>query len=293
MTLNQLLYFYKAAELEHFNLAADHLHISEPSLSRSIRSLEQELGVSLFEKRGRNITLTKAGQIFLEHAELILNDINQAQRKMHELATDGGHINIGYVAPLAREFLPKLVRNFSIHDENKNVVFDFFEGYTDQLIDGLKKRKYDLIFCSYEEHEDDIEFVSVIQQEMVVIVAKGHPLANKDVIDFEDFCKYPVLTYDRTSGLGKESRDYFNQHSQKAKISYGFPDEASIASFVAENFGIALVADVHEIHRDDIVIKKLSEKEAFSHNCYMGYLRGVYQLPAITRLIQFIITSTH
>lgn len=64
MTLNQLLYFYKAAELEHFNLAADHLHISEPSLSRSIRSLEQELGVSLFEKRGRNITLTKAGQIF-------------------------------------------------------------------------------------------------------------------------------------------------------------------------------------------------------------------------------------
>lgn len=70
---------------------------------------------------------------------------------MHELATDGGHINIGYVSPLAREFLPKLVRNFSVHDENKNVVFDFFEGYTDQLVDGLKKRKYDLIFGSYEK----------------------------------------------------------------------------------------------------------------------------------------------
>lgn len=291
MTLNQLLYFFRAAELEHFNSAADSLHISEPSLSRSIRSLEQELGVSLFEKRGRNVTLTKAGQIFLEHVEIILNDIEQAQRKMREIATDGGHINIGYVAPLAREFLPKLVRTFSNQEDNSHVVFDFFEGYTDQLVEGLKNRKYDLIFGSYEANEPDIEFVSVIQQEMVVIVSKNHPLANEEFVDHKAFTEYPVLTYDKTSGLGKESMEYFMKHDIKANISYGFPDEASISSFVAENFGIALVADVHEIHRPDIVIKKLVPEESFTHSCYMGYLRGVYQLPAITRLIQFIVSS--
>ena len=65
MTLNQLSYFYQAAVLEHFNQAAEKMNITEPSLSRSIAALEDELGVTLFEKRGRNVILTKAGEIFL------------------------------------------------------------------------------------------------------------------------------------------------------------------------------------------------------------------------------------
>ena len=64
MTLNQLGYFYQAAVLQHFNQAAEKMNISEPSLSRSIAALEDELGVTLFEKRGRNVILTKAGEIF-------------------------------------------------------------------------------------------------------------------------------------------------------------------------------------------------------------------------------------
>ena len=75
MTLNQLGYFYQAAVLQHFNQAAEKINISEPSLSRSITALENELGVTLFEKRGRNVTLTKAGEIFLEHVTQILDDV--------------------------------------------------------------------------------------------------------------------------------------------------------------------------------------------------------------------------
>ena len=79
MTLNQLGYFYQAAVLQHFNQAAEKMNISEPSLSRSISSLEDELGVTLFEKRGRNVILTKAGEIFLEHATQILDDVKRAE----------------------------------------------------------------------------------------------------------------------------------------------------------------------------------------------------------------------
>ena len=89
MTLNQLGYFYQAAVLQHFNQAAEKMNISEPSLSRSISSLEDELGVTLFEKRGRNVILTKAGEIFLEHATQILDDVKRAENKMHHLATVG------------------------------------------------------------------------------------------------------------------------------------------------------------------------------------------------------------
>ena len=103
MTLNQLGYFYQAAVLQHFNQAAEKINISEPSLSRSITALENELGVTLFEKRGRNVTLTKAGEIFLEHVTQILDDVTRASNKMQQIATNGGHIDIAYVSPAGQE----------------------------------------------------------------------------------------------------------------------------------------------------------------------------------------------
>ena len=90
MTLNQILYFQKVARLENYHYAAEELYVSQPSLSRSMASLENELGVALFEKKGRGVNLTKAGKLFLEYAERILEDCKIATDKMQELASDGG-----------------------------------------------------------------------------------------------------------------------------------------------------------------------------------------------------------
>ena len=150
MTLNQLSYFYQAAVLEHFNQAAEKMNITEPSLSRSIAALEDELGVTLFEKRGRNVILTKAGEIFLEHVSTILDDVKRAENKMHQIATDGGHIDIAYVSPLAKVFIPTIVRSFLTEKENKNITFNFFQDITSVNIDGLKKGRY--LFCNRDTH---------------------------------------------------------------------------------------------------------------------------------------------
>lgn len=187
MTLNQLGYFYQAAVLQHFNQAAEKMNISEPSLSRSISSLEDELGVTLFEKRGRNVILTKAGEIFLEHATQILDDVKRAENKMHHLATDGGHIDIAYVSPLAREYIPRTVRNFLSLEQNKNITFNFNQDITSANIEGLKKGAYDLIFGSYSANEPNIEFVPIIKQEIVAILPTGHPLSRKEALQAADF----------------------------------------------------------------------------------------------------------
>ncbi len=287
MTLNQLEYFHRAATLQHFNLAAESLHISQPSLSRSMNALEQELGVTLFEKKGRNIVLTKAGQAFLIYVEDILNEIHHAKTKMSEIANNGGHIDIGYVSPLAHKYLPETIRAFMQNEDNNNVEFSFYKGYTKHLIEGLKEHRYDIIFCANVPKEDSIQLVPIIEQEMVVIMPKGHPLCNVEYVDHTDFNRFPILGYDNTSGLGIGTKEYFESYSIK-DISFEFPDESSIASFVSQNFGIALVADVYEIHRDDIVIKKLVPEERFTHKIYMGYEKNVYMIPAVQRLIQFI-----
>lgn len=89
MTLNQILYFQKIANLENYHQAAEELYISQPSLSRSMASLENELGVTLFEKEGRGVTLTKAGRMFLEYADRILTDCHIAVGKMREISMNG------------------------------------------------------------------------------------------------------------------------------------------------------------------------------------------------------------
>ena len=109
MTLNQILYFQRVARLENYHQAAEELYISQPSLSRSMAALESELGVALFEKKGRGVTLTKAGKLFLEHADRIAGDCDVAVGKMQELSSDGGKIDIGYIFPLAGHYIPHKV----------------------------------------------------------------------------------------------------------------------------------------------------------------------------------------
>ena len=288
MTLNQLGYFYQAAVLQHFNQAAEKMNISEPSLSRSISSLEDELGVPLFEKRGRNVILTKEGEIFLEHATQILDDVKRAENKMHHLATDGGHIDIAYVSPLAREYIPRTVRNFLSLEQNKNITFNFNQDITSVNIEGLKKGAYDLIFGSYSANEPNIEFVPIIKQEIVAILPAGHPLSRKEALQAADFADYQVLGYNRHSGLGKYTRSFFKEHGIAPNFICESPDENGIASLVAQGFGIALVADVDTIYRDEICIRPLISSESFSHTVYMGYMRGKYQLPAVQRFIAFV-----
>ena len=237
--------------------------------------------------------LTKAGKIFLEHVTQILDDVTRASNKMQQIATNGGHIDIAYVSPLAREFIPNTVRSFLSLEQNKNITFHFFQDITSMNIEGLKKGSYDLIFGSYSANEPNIEFIPIIKQDLVAILPIGHPLCKKDEIEAGDFQKYPVLGYARHSGLGKYTRNFFKEHGVLPNFICESPDENGIASLVAKDFGIALVADVDTIHRDDICIRPLISQETFSHTVYMGYMRGKYQLPAVQRFIQFVRRMYH
>ena len=292
MTLNQLMYFYEAARLQHFNQAAEKLHISEPSLSRSINSLESELGVVLFERTGRNVVLTKTGDVFFEHAEKILNEIHLAERKMQQLSGTGGHIDLAYVAPLADSFIPNVCRAFLLEEKNKEVTFNFHQGVTPKNIEGLKSGNFDIIFGSFVKDEPNIKFIPILQQELVAIVPKGHPLELCETVDAAVFAEYPVLNYTRGSGLGRLTHDFFMQNKIQPEFICESPDENGIASLVAANFGIALVADVDSIHRDDVIIKKLSNEYSVSHTVYMAYMKGRYQMPAVKRMIDYILVHS-
>ena len=154
MNLNQLYYFATLAQVEHYTKAAEMLSITQPSLSHAISMLEQELGTTLFEKRGRNVALTKYGKVFREYVQESLSILDSGVKKMKALTSEtSGMIDLAYIYTLGSVFVPQLVGGFLNQHEGWDVEFHFHAGSTTDIIKGLKEEKYDLALCSGKEDE--------------------------------------------------------------------------------------------------------------------------------------------
>ena len=266
MTLNQILYFQKVARLENYHQAAEELYISQPSLSRSMAALENELGVTLFEKKGRGVELTKAGKLFLEHADRIVADCSVAVDKMQELSSDGGKIDIGYIFPLAGHYIPHKVRKFLDMEKNKNVVFNFWQNHTPAIEKKVRSGELDVGFGGFLQ-KDDMEFFPLINQELV---------------------NYPVIGYDRESWMGTYAKHLYKKYQVEPNTIVECPDEYSIVALVRENFGIALMPRTDILARaEGINIHKLENLQVY-RQIFMFWMKDRYRLPAVERFIQYM-----
>ena len=291
MTLNQLKYFQAVSRTLNFRAAAEGLYISQPSLSRSIDSLEQELGVVLFERAGRGISLTGSGRLFLEYTNRILAECEIAVYKMKELSTTGGRIDIGYVFPLANYYIPHKVRSFLDTPGNEHVTFGFTQNRTSSIIRDLKNGTLDVGFCAYSENEEELEFVPILKQEMVIITSFEHPLADRDNLSIRELANYPVIGYDRISGLGGYTNRLYKNVGIKPEIVCECSDENSIQALVREQFGIALVARVDILNEKYLKIHHVSDADLV-HYVNVVWLKNHYLMPATKRFIDFMISGS-
>ncbi len=290
MTLNQILYFQKVARYENYHHAAEELYVSQPSLSRSMASLESELGVTLFEKVGRGVTLTKAGKLFLEYVDRIVEDCNVAMDKMQELSSDGGKIDIGYVFPLAGYYVPQKVRSFLNQEENSSVVFNFWQNHTPAIEKKVRSGELDIGLGGYLKRED-MEFVPLLYQELVIITPKDHPLKDADAIPLGEMGKYPVIGYDPESWMGTYTKRLFKKYHVTPNLIAECPDEYSIIAMVRENFGIALMPSTDILARaDGITIHKI-ENLTIYRQIFMFWMKERYHLPAVERFIRYMKTQ--
>ncbi len=179
MNLFHLRYFVKLAYTKHYTRAAEELCITQPSLSHAINQLENELGLPLFERTGRNTELTRFGVQFLETAEAALAALDSGVDELKREARGEGLIRLGFLRTLGVEFVPKLARGFLDRNPGRDIRFTFSTGtgLTNDLLNGLKERKYDLVFASKPPDDEDFEAVAVERQDIVMIVPRSHPLA--------------------------------------------------------------------------------------------------------------------
>ena len=155
MNLYHLRYFSTLAHIEHYTKAADILAITQPSLSYAISTLEEELGVKLFEKNGRNVTLTKYGKVFLNDVEEVLNRLDSSVNSLKLAGKGEGCIDVAFLRTLGIDFLPKIMRGFLAANPTKKIDFNLYcdKVLTADILNGLKEKKYDLGFCSMIDNE--------------------------------------------------------------------------------------------------------------------------------------------
>ena len=140
MNLNQLQYFKILAQEEHYTRAAQMLSITQPSLSHAIAQLEEELGTRLFEKKGRNIVLTRYGKLFLPYVEESLKVLEEGVQRTRELnGSKEGIIHLAYIYTMGSNFTPKMVRNFLDAYPDYHIDFHFTVGTTGDILAGLKE----------------------------------------------------------------------------------------------------------------------------------------------------------
>ncbi|WP_195244919.1 LysR family transcriptional regulator [Clostridium celatum] len=282
MNLNHLNYFRVLAKLEHYTQAAEELSITQPSLSHAMASLEKDLGTYLFEKQGRNIKLTKYGKIYFEYVDRALSELEKGEKKLRELTNvSTGTVELGYIYTLGPNFVPQLIKNFSLVEENKNIKFSFGQGTTKTLIEGLKSEKFDMVFCSFVENEPDIEFVPIAHEELVLIVSNDHPLSNKESIDLMEVEEYPFIYFSEKSGIRSLIDNLFKKVNITPNIICEVEEDNAVAGLVEINYGIAVLPKISSLKHYNVKVLPIvnPKHERF---IYLAALKNRYLTPSVS-----------
>lgn len=160
MTLSQLYYFRKLAQLEHFTKAAHELYITQPSLSASIASLEEELDTKLFQKSGRNVHLTDAGRQFYETVCQCLNILENGIEDLQTYSDGESVIDIACEASLLSTFIPTLLAAFQ-EKYGDSVKFHLHCDEPSNIIGAIRSGKYSFVFCSQQYYDRDLSFIQL------------------------------------------------------------------------------------------------------------------------------------
>lgn len=287
MNLQQLYYFRKLAEVQHYTEAAKALYITQPSLSDSIASLEHELSVSLFQKKGRGVQLTKYGQEFYEYVNQALGILEHGIAAVREKSDSvTGTIDIGCIPTLLGDFLPNALDLY--HEKCPQVSFNIFHEKSIPVAEGVSAGTYDIGLCSMVENKDDLVFVPITYQELVVIVRNDHPLAVHDSIELTTLKGYMLSTYRDTIPIGKTIRKILKEKGMEAVYSYD--DEISIAGRINHSSKPAIVADTPFLKQFDNLKKiHLTDVPKDARMLYLVYSKKNFITAAVEAFANFMV----
>lgn len=243
MELRQLKYFIEVAEREHVSEAAEHLHVAQSAVSRQIANLEDELGVQLFEREGRNVKLTPIGKIFLTHSQSILKSVDRAVEQVSAyLDPERGSIKIGFPTSLASHLLPTVISAFK--EKYPNVRFQLRQGSYYFLTEGVKNRDLDLAFLGPVPTDDFLLTGNILFTERIfALLPSNHILSERKSLRLRDLRNDEFVLFPEGYILQKIAIDACKQEGFLPNINAEGEDLDAIKGLVSAGMGVTLLPE--------------------------------------------------
>jgi LysR family hca operon transcriptional activator len=284
MELRHLRYFTAVAEEGSVLTAAQRLNTSQPSLSRQIRDLENEVGVQLLERQARGVALTAAGRVFLDHARLALLQV--------DAATDGARrtaepqrptLSMGFLVGLEVMWLPHLLR--ILREEAPEIEVTLCTQSSPELALALMRGKLDVAFLRPEKESPGVIFKMLAKEPLIAVLPADHRLASSKKIRPQDLAREIYVSSARTSPvLQAVILDYASRIGITLKPKYEGENISSAMSLVASTGGISLVPLYAQNMLAPNVVARALEGETPTVDLAMGYSQA-NSSPLLRRLL--------
>ena len=292
MELRHLRYFVSVAEALSFTKAAQNLNTAQPSLTRQIKDLEEELGVRLLNRTKQQVTLTNEGRSFLADAKRVLALAAEAVASLRRLSSgELLALNIGYVSNLFYDLLPKTLASF--HQSFPAVSVNLFDMSCGEQFSALENGKLDLGFVGLHEPiaRRGLEFRKIASYKTVAALPQDNPLAGKKTVELKALAPMFFIGMSETSYPGY--RDWLTKTCMQSgftpKILQDVDLERTMIQAVASGLGVALVPEqLKKLEHEKVVFRTINPAVA-TEGCVawknenppaalQGYIRIVEQV---------------
>src|SRR6202158_5604404 len=242
MELRHLRYFVTVADAGSLTVAAQRmLHTSQPSLSRQIRDLEDEVGAQLLTRRARGIELTPAGRAFLDHTRLVLSQVEAASEAARRVAHPSKPcFTMGFLTGHELKWMPEALR--ILRDELPNIEVMVSSQYSPLLADGLSKGKIDVAFLRREKGVPELAYRVLVKEPLVVVLPSDHRLAALKAISPTDLVGETFVTVSDTAPVLRTVIDnYLKRSGSNITPAHEADHLAMGMSLIASTGGVGLL----------------------------------------------------
>jgi LysR family transcriptional regulator, transcription activator of glutamate synthase operon len=286
MEWDQINYFQAVAKAQHITRAAKQLSISQPALSRSIAKLEDELGVQLFDRKGRNVCLNRYGKMFLNRVEQSIKQIEIGKQEIwDEIHPDNGTISLSFLPSLGISVVPEIISSY--HKKHPNVKFQLNQASNRQIVDQLKSRKVDLALITLLQEDKEVIFQPLLKEELYLIVSKDHWLATYNEIDLKMIENEPFISFKNINELQIIINHFCKKAGFSPNVVFEGEEIGTISGLVGAKLGVSLVPNLQVLDKSKIKLIRVNNPIC-KREIGVAWLRDSYSSPVVERFIQFV-----
>lgn len=261
MELRQLRYFLAVSDELHFGRAAEKLHMSQPPLTVQIRRLERELGLALFDRSTRRVSLTPMGAAFQKRVRGVLDDLDDAVAEINDVGSGRrGRLRVGFVSSASYTAIPEAVRLFrELRPRIDLVLRPLTSG---EQVEGLLEGELDLGLIRDPEPAPGLSLESLLTEELVAVLPARHPLASQSSVSPEDLAGEGMILfpYRLMPGFVSQVLRIFAPGRIPHVVQQAIHQE-TVVGLVAAGLGISILPEsISRIHTTGVELRPISTR---------------------------------